>query len=161
VLQAASGRRSHISVFGQDYDTPDGTCIRDYVHINDLCEAHWLALQSLAAGGESQAYNLGNGSGFSVQAVIDTARRVTGRDIAVQYAPRRAGDLARLVADASLALVGVSRPVPRHAALETFDRSRLAGRAPLSGRPEHSAICSAAFEPRGELQGARPSRPSR
>lgn len=100
VLQAASGRRSHISVFGQDYDTPDGTCIRDYVHIHDLCQAHWRALQTLTQGGGSQAFNLGNGHGFSVQQVIDTARRVTGRDIAVQYAPRRAGDPARLVADA-------------------------------------------------------------
>jgi len=72
VLQAASGRRSHINVFGRDYDTPDGTCIRDYIHIQDLCEAHWLAIQSLLAGKGSQAYNLGNGSGFSVQEVIIT-----------------------------------------------------------------------------------------
>lgn len=100
VLQAASGRRSHISVFGQDYDTPDGTCIRDYVHIHDLCRAHWRALQGLMQGGGSQAFNLGNGHGFSVQQVIDAARRVTGKDIPVQYAPRRAGDPARLVADA-------------------------------------------------------------
>lgn len=100
VLQAASGRRSHISVFGQDYDTPDGTCIRDYVHIHDLCQAHWRALQGLMQGGGSQAFNLGNGHGFSVQQVIDAARRVTEKDIPVQYAPRRAGDPARLVADA-------------------------------------------------------------
>ena len=66
VLQAASGRRPFMSVFGTDYDTPDGTCIRDYVHVADLCEAHWLALQSLAQGAGSQAYNLGNGDGFSV-----------------------------------------------------------------------------------------------
>lgn len=103
VLQAASGRRPHISVFGRDYDTPDGTCIRDYVHIADLCEAHWLALQSLMHGGPSQAYNLGNGNGFSVQEVIDTAEMVTGRKIAVVNAPRREGDPARLVADATLA----------------------------------------------------------
>ena len=100
VLQAASGRRAHINVFGRDYDTPDGTCIRDYIHINDLCEAHWLAIQSLLAGRDSQAYNLGNGSGFSVQEVIDTAREVTGRQITVVDGPRRAGDPARLVADA-------------------------------------------------------------
>ncbi|MCE1239555.1 MAG: UDP-glucose 4-epimerase GalE [Azonexaceae bacterium] len=100
VLQAASGRRPNISVFGTDYDTPDGTCIRDYIHIADLCEAHWLALQSLVAGQGSQAYNLGNGNGFSVQEVIDAAGRVTGRPIPVQYGPRRAGDPARLVADA-------------------------------------------------------------
>ena len=103
VLQAASGRRPHIGVFGRDYDTPDGTCIRDYIHIADLCEAHWLALQSLINGGQSQAYNLGNGNGFTVQEVIDTARRVTGRDIKVLDGPRRAGDPARLVADARLA----------------------------------------------------------
>ena len=139
VLQAASGRRAHISVFGQDYDTPDGTCIRDYVHINDLCEAHWLAVQGLMAGGESQAFNLGNGNGFSVQQVIDTARQVTGRDIAVQYAPRRAGDPARLVADASLAQ-SVLGWRPRHAALETLighawqweERCLSAARAPTS-----------------------------
>lgn len=100
VLQAASGRRPNISVFGTDYDTPDGTCIRDYIHIADLCEAHWLALQSLVAGQGSQAYNLGNGNGFSVQEVIDAAGRVTGRPIPVQYGARRAGDPARLVADA-------------------------------------------------------------
>ena len=103
VLQAASGRRAHISVFGRDYDTPDGTCIRDYIHIVDLCEAHWLAVQHLAQGGVSEAFNLGNGQGFSVQEVIDTARQVTGRAIAVQEGPRRAGDPARLVADATRA----------------------------------------------------------
>jgi UDP-glucose 4-epimerase len=103
VLQAASGRRADIAVFGRDYDTPDGTCIRDYIHINDLCEAHWLALQSLMRGAESQRYNLGNGAGFSVQEVIDAAQRVTGKPIAVRDAPRRDGDPARLVADATLA----------------------------------------------------------
>ena len=103
VLQAASGRRPNIAVFGRDYDTPDGTCIRDYIHINDLCEAHWLGLQSLMQGGGSQRYNLGNGNGFSVQEVIDAARRVTGQPITVIDAPRRDGDPARLVADATLA----------------------------------------------------------
>lgn len=103
VLQAASGRRASISVFGRDYDTPDGTCIRDYIHIQDLCKAHWLALQSLISGGASQAYNLGNGNGFSVQEVIDVAERVTGRKITVVDGPRRSGDPARLVADAALA----------------------------------------------------------
>jgi UDP-glucose 4-epimerase len=103
VLQAASGRRPHITVFGRDYDTPDGTCIRDYVHIEDLCSAHWLALESLIRGDNSQAYNLGNGNGFSVQEVIDTARRVTGRAIKVVDGARRAGDPDRLVADSRLA----------------------------------------------------------
>ncbi len=103
VLQTASGHRPHISVFGRDYDTPDGTCIRDYIHINDLCSAHWQALQSLMRGADSQAYNLGNGNGFSVQEVINTVERVTGRKISLEYGPRRAGDPARLVADSRLA----------------------------------------------------------
>lgn len=103
ILQVASGRRDHISVFGRDYDTPDGTCIRDYIHIQDLCSAHWLALQSLINGADSQSYNLGNGCGFSVQEVIDTAEWVTGRKIMVMNGPRRDGDPARLVADSRLA----------------------------------------------------------
>jgi UDP-glucose 4-epimerase len=103
ILQAASGRRPHIDIFGRDYPTPDGTCIRDYVHVEDLCRAHLLALESLAAGAPSAAYNLGNGDGFSVQAVIDAARRVTGKTIRTVDAARRPGDPARLVADASLA----------------------------------------------------------
>ncbi|MEY3572513.1 MAG: hypothetical protein RJA77_428 [Pseudomonadota bacterium] len=92
VLQAASGRRPHITVFGRDYDTPDGTCIRDYIHVHDLCFAHWLALQHLMQGGQSDAFNLGNGQGFSVQEVIDASERVTQRKIPVQDGERRAGD---------------------------------------------------------------------
>lgn len=103
VLQVASGRRPHITVFGRDYDTPDGTCIRDYIHVLDLAEAHWLALLQLMDGADSAAYNLGNGNGFSVQEVIETARWVCGHDIAVRDGPRRPGDPARLVADAALA----------------------------------------------------------
>ena len=103
VLQAASGRRSSISIFGQDYDTPDGTCIRDYIHICDLCEAHLLAVKVLQSSNKSAAYNLGNGNGFSVKEVIDTAKQVTGREIPVVVTERRAGDPARLVADATLA----------------------------------------------------------
>jgi UDP-glucose 4-epimerase len=103
VLQAASGRRPHIAIFGRDYDTPDGTCIRDYIHIQDLCSAHLLALQSLIKGAGSQAYNLGNGNGFSVQEVIDTAEQIAGRKISVLDAPRREGDPARLVADSTWA----------------------------------------------------------
>jgi len=101
VLQAAAGIRPNVSVFGRDYPTPDGTCIRDYIHIEDLCSAHWLALQSLMGGGSSAAFNLGNGNGFSVQEVIDTARKVTSRPIAVVEGPRREGDPARLVADST------------------------------------------------------------
>jgi UDP-glucose 4-epimerase len=90
-----------LTVFGTDYDTPDGTCIRDYIHIVDLCDAHILALQHLMTDGDSRAYNLGNGQGYSVKEVIQVAERVTGRKIPVQYGSRRAGDPPRLVADAS------------------------------------------------------------
>lgn len=105
VLQVASGRRDHISLFGRDYDTPDGTCIRDYIHIQDLCEAHWLALIYLKKYGKSCTFNLGNGNGFSVQEVIDTAARITGRNISVIETARREGDPVRLVANAELARV--------------------------------------------------------
>jgi UDP-glucose 4-epimerase len=108
VLQAASGRRPHISVFGRDYDTPDGTCIRDYIHVADLCEAHWLALQQLLNGANSAAYNLGNGNGFSVKEVIDTACIVTEKKITIMDSPRREGDPARLVADATRARRGLN-----------------------------------------------------
>jgi UDP-glucose 4-epimerase len=119
VLQAASGRRPHISVFGRDYDTPDGTCIRDYIHINDLCSAHWLALKNVLEGGFSQAFNLGNGNGFSVQEVIDTAQRVTGQVIQVVDMPRRPGDPARLVADPSKARQVLGWQ-PQHGDLKTI-----------------------------------------
>lgn len=117
ILQAASGRRSAITVFGRDYDTPDGTCIRDYVHVSDLVAAHALAVDYLFAGGASTALNLGNGQGFSVQQVIEAARGVTGQAIAVSEAARRAGDPPRLVADASKAkaLLGWQ---PKYAELE-------------------------------------------
>ncbi|HRM53009.1 MAG TPA: UDP-glucose 4-epimerase GalE [Ottowia sp.] len=119
VLQAAAGRRPHITVFGFDYDTPDGTCIRDYIHVMDLAEAHWQALRYLTDGGATRAFNLGNGDGYSVQQVVDTARAVTGRPIAVQSGPRRAGDPAHLVANASLAR-DVLRWRPRHASLQAI-----------------------------------------
>ena len=108
VLQAASGKRKFISVFGQDYDTPDGTCIRDYIHINDLCQAHLLALEQLLAGANSNAYNLGNGEGFSVNHVIEVAKQVTGKIIPVKLAERRAGDPARLVADSKQAQIALN-----------------------------------------------------
>ncbi|MDZ4016780.1 UDP-glucose 4-epimerase GalE [Pseudomonas sichuanensis] len=103
ILQAAAGRRPAITVFGRDYDTPDGTCIRDYIHVADLASAHALAVNYLVAGGASTALNLGNGFGFSVQQVIDTVRDVTGREVRVEDAPRRPGDPPRLVADAGKA----------------------------------------------------------
>ncbi len=98
VLQAALGQRDKILVYGDDYETPDGTCIRDYVHVMDLALAHVLALEALGKGA-SRVYNLGSGSGYSVLEVVECARAVTGREIAVQYGPRRAGDLPVLVAD--------------------------------------------------------------
>lgn len=103
ILQVASGVRDSISVFGSDYDTPDGTCIRDYIHIMDLCQAHWLALQQLLDGGNTSCYNLGNSTGYSVREVIDTVARVTGRNIPVRMDERRAGDPARLIANAEKA----------------------------------------------------------
>jgi UDP-glucose 4-epimerase len=119
VLQAASGRRENVQVFGRDYDTPDGTCIRDYVHVADLCEAHRLALERLLIGAGSAAYNLGNGNGFSVQEVIDTAARITEKNIPVRYGPRREGDPARLVADAQKAKQALGW-MPRYQELETI-----------------------------------------
>lgn len=119
VLQVASGRRMAIHLFGQDYDTPDGTCIRDYIHIMDLADAHGLALMRLMNGGPSGVFNLGNGDGYSVQQVIDVAREVTGQPIAVQHGPRRAGDPARLVADATRARTELGWQ-PQYPALSTL-----------------------------------------
>jgi len=101
VLKTALGQRPAVAVFGTDYPTPDGTCIRDYIHVDDLCSAHLLALDYLVAGGESRAYNLGNGQGFSVREVIDAAHRVTGVAIPVEDVDRRPGDPAVLVADSA------------------------------------------------------------
>lgn len=103
VLQAAAGLRPQISVYGTDYETRDGTCERDYVHVSDLAHAHVLALGRLLGGQGSLVANLGNGRGFTVREIISTARAVTGCPIEVQEAPRRTGDPARLVADATLA----------------------------------------------------------
>lgn len=100
-LRAAKGDLPELTVFGTDYETPDGTCVRDYIHILDLCNAHVLALDHLTAGGESRAYNLGNGLGYSVKEVIQVAERVSGKPVPVKYGSRRAGDPASLVADAS------------------------------------------------------------
>jgi UDP-glucose 4-epimerase len=96
-LQVAARQREHIHIYGTDYETPDGTCIRDYIHINDLAEGHLLALKYLQNGAPSDSFNLGNGSGFSVKEVIDAARRVTGKYIKVVTAERREGDPPILV----------------------------------------------------------------
>ncbi len=103
ILQAASGRRDDIKIFGDDYATDDGTCVRDYIHINDLCDAHLLALKLMIKNNKSTRFNLGNGKGFSVKQVIDVAKEVSGKDFKVTIEPRRAGDPAVLVADATLA----------------------------------------------------------
>lgn len=99
VLRVVLGKRPDIGVFGGDYPTADGTCIRDYIHVEDLCEAHLLALDRLQREGKSDAFNLGNGTGFSVLEVIETARRITGHPIPLAMLPRREGDAAQLVAD--------------------------------------------------------------
>ena len=119
ILQVAAGERRAIEVFGTDYDTPDGTCIRDYIHVTDLAQAHVLALRHLENGGPSEAFNLGNGFGFSVMEVIRAAERVTGRRIAYDTAPRRAGDPAALVGSAAKArkLLGWT---PQYVELETI-----------------------------------------
>ena len=96
---ALSGEIDDFSVFGTDYDTPDGTCIRDYIHIDDLCRAHLLALNKLGDTAE-QVYNLGNGQGYSVREVIDTVRRISGKEFRVVEADRRPGDPAVLTSDA-------------------------------------------------------------
>ncbi|ASK62186.1 UDP-glucose 4-epimerase GalE [Virgibacillus phasianinus] len=103
ILQAALGQRPHITVFGEDYDTADGTCIRDYVHVEDLIKAHLLALNYLNNGGASDVFNLGSNQGFSVKEMIDTARTVTGKEIPAKSGERRAGDPSTLVASSEKA----------------------------------------------------------
>ena len=103
LLQVASGRRERASVFGTDYPTADGTCIRDYIHVSDLCEAHIAALDYLNKKHKSQNFNLGNGGGFSVAEVVETVRRISGKPLQIDYEERRPGDPAVLVADSTLA----------------------------------------------------------
>ena len=121
VLDAAMGRRPCIKVFGSDYGTRDGTCLRDYVHVADLASAHLLALRYLDKGGKSADFNLGNGLGFSVLEVIKAAGRVTGLKIPVKLSPRRPGDPAALVASSALARKVLGWR-PRHAGIETIIR---------------------------------------
>ena len=98
VMKTALGQRSHIGIFGDDYPTADGTCVRDYIHVRDLAEAHLLALEHLEKTGESGVFNLGSGDGYSVKQIIDTARRITGKEIPARIEPRRAGDPSVLIA---------------------------------------------------------------
>lgn len=122
ILQVALGQREKIAVFGDDYDTPDGTCIRDYIHVLDLVEAHILAMEKLKNSGESGTYNLGNGQGFSVKEVIEVARKVTGHVIPAEIAPRRSGDPAKLVASSEKAIKELGWN-PQYASLETMIES--------------------------------------
>ena len=103
VIQAALGQRPDIKIYGTDYDPPDGTCVRDYIHVTDLCDAHLLAIDQLTGGDKGGAYNLGNGSGFSVREVIETVREISGRSFTVTETGPRSGDASVLVADASRA----------------------------------------------------------
>lgn len=103
ILQVPLGQRDHISIFGNDYPTSDGTCIRDYIHVTDLAQAHILAMKYLMSGGESNIFNLGNGIGFTVNEVIEAARKVTGDPIKAVAEPRRAGDPAQLIASSDKA----------------------------------------------------------
>ena len=98
VMKTALGQRDHIGIFGEDYPTPDGTCVRDYIHVKDLAEAHLLALEYLERGGSSDVFNLGSGTGYSVREIIDTARRVTSKEIKAVAEPRRGGDPSVLIA---------------------------------------------------------------
>ena len=104
ILQVPNGQREKISIFGDDYPTKDGTCIRDYIHVSDLAQAHILALDHLLQGGESDVFNLGNGVGFTVKEVIDVARADTGHPIPAETCPRRAGDPAQLIASSKKAV---------------------------------------------------------
>jgi UDP-glucose 4-epimerase len=143
VLQVALGARPHVSVYGDDYPTPDGTCVRDYVHVVDLAAAHVLALEALAAGGGvAPVYNLGNGdTGYSVLEVIEAARRVTGQPIPARTGPRRPGDPAVLIASSARIQAELGWR-PRHPDLESIVRSawdwmrRRAAAAPRAAAPE-------------------------
>src|SRR5699024_5636564 len=103
ILQAALGQRSSITIFGDDYDTRDGTCIRDYVHVEDLAQAHLNALDYLRNGGNSDIFNLGSSQGFSVKEMVDTARTVTGKDSPAEIGQRRPGDPSTLIASSDKA----------------------------------------------------------
>jgi len=122
VLKAAQKEIDHVTVFGNDYPTNDGTCVRDYIHVSDLAEAHALSLDYLRNGGSSTAINLGNGQGYSVLEVVEAARAVTGREIPIQIEGRRAGDPSHLVADAEKAR-SVLGWQPQHADLSTIIKS--------------------------------------
>ena len=119
ILQVPNGQREFISIFGNDYDTKDGTCVRDYIHVNDLAQAHILAMEYLRKGGESNIFNLGNGVGFTVKEVVEAARKITKHSIPAKEEPRRAGDPSTLIASSDKAkeILGWK---PQFADLETI-----------------------------------------
>ena len=117
ILQVPLGKREFISIFGDDYETHDGTCIRDYIHVTDLADAHILAVHKLREGSESNIYNLGSGNGFTVKEMIETARKVTGHEIPAKVCERRAGDPAKLVASSEKARRELGW-VPKHENVE-------------------------------------------
>ena len=119
ILQVANGMREKIMMYGDDYDTPDGYCVRDYIHVMDLAQAHRLAVEYLVAGNESNIFNLGNGVGFSVKEVVEVARKVTGHPIPAEVAPRRAGDPGTLIASSAKA-VDILGWKPEYADLENI-----------------------------------------
>ena len=119
ILQTALGQREKIFIFGEDYDTEDGTCVRDYIHVSDLASAHLLALNRLREGGESRIYNLGNGKGFSVREVVEVARKVTGREIKAEMGERRPGDPATLIASSNKAMEELQWK-PKYNSLDTI-----------------------------------------
>ena len=122
ILQVPLGKREHITIFGDDYATEDGTCIRDYIHVSDLADAHILAVHKLLAGSDSNVYNLGNGEGFSVKQMIDAAREVTGHPIKAVIEGRRAGDPAKLVASSEKAMRELNWK-PKHTNVKDVIRS--------------------------------------
>lgn len=117
ILQVPNNKREHISIFGDDYDTKDGTCVRDYIHVTDLAQAHILAVEYLSKGNESNIFNLGNGVGFTVNEVIETARKVTGHPIPAVMDKRRSGDPAQLIASSEKARTVLGWK-PEHNSLE-------------------------------------------
>jgi UDP-glucose 4-epimerase len=131
--QAALGRRGHMDVFGTDYPTPDGSCLRDYIQVSDLAEAHRVALEHLRRGGESLTLNCGYGRGYSVLEVVEVVKRVSGRDFTVRLGPRRAGDPARIVASSDRIRTELGW-VPRHDDLEAIVRQALAWEDQLARR---------------------------
>jgi UDP-glucose 4-epimerase len=141
-MEAATGQRAKIDVFGTDYPTPDGSCIRDFIHVSDLAQAHRAALTYLRGGGHSITLNCGYGRGYSVLETIEAVRRVSGRNFAVQYAPRRPGDIMAMVADTALMRATLDW-TPHYDDLETIARHALAWEEKLF-RERHGEIRHAA-----------------